>query len=479
MSQKTQIVFDYASVRRVDEDGRLHISMSNISKSAVNPYLGSEIPNYELLGLDPDKLYQVLRDPEELEKAAATFNNIPILSEHVAVSADSHQPDLVIGSTGTDAKFEYPYLRNSLVFWTKDAIAGIEDGTQRELSCSYRYTPIMESGVFAGVAYDLKMSNICGNHIAAVPVGRAGKDVLVADSAIPHQALPQQVPPRAVPTINLQLENKTMPQTLSKKALRVRGVLHAVLKPQFAADKMPDLDKILAGVTAKNYATKTPLITAAIKSHMAADADIGALVELLDVLGGTEEAEDEESDLSLDADPIEAILAHCRGKLSDDELGELESKVRALAPAAKANDEPPEFKGEPKPGEKAVAADEDDKEEDKKDMVSKTAMDAAIAASTQAAESRTIARINGIHEARKIAAPFVGEIAVACDSAEDVYRAALKIRGVNTEGVHPSAFRTILECQPSATAKQEAIHAHDAAHVTGMDKFLTDLGLPA
>jgi hypothetical protein len=274
------------------------------------------------------------------------------------------------------------------------------------------------------------------------------------------------------------LENKTMPQTLSKKALRVRGVLHAVLKPQFAADKMPDLDKILVGVTAKNYATKKPLITAAIKSHMAADAGVGALVELLDSLEA--DGIEDEADLSLDADPIEAILAHCRGKLSDDELGELEGKVRALAPAAKANDEPPEFKGEPKPGEKAVAADEDDKDEkEEKDMVSKTAMDAAIAASTKAAENRAIARINGIHEARKIAAPFVGEIAVACDSAEDVYRAALKIRGVNTEGVHPSAFRTILECQPSATAKSEAVHAHDAAHVSGMDKFLTDLGLAA
>ena len=292
-------------------------------------------------------------------------------------------------------------------------------------------------------------------------------------------ALPQQATHPSRTTLNLQLENKTMPQTLSKKALRVRGVLHAVLKPQFAADKMPDLDKILIGVTAKNYTTKKPLITAAIKSHMAADAGVAALVELLDSLEEDGITSEDEGDLSLDADPIEAILAHCRGKLGDDELSELESKVRALAPAAKANDEPPEFKGEPKPGDKPAADEEDKDKKEEKDMVSKTAMDAAIAASTQAAESRTIARINGIHEARKIAAPFVGEIAVACDSAEDVYRAALKIRGVNTEGVHPSAFRTILECQPSASAKQEPAHAHDAAHVTGMDKFLTDLGLPA
>ncbi|CCE10728.1 conserved hypothetical protein [Bradyrhizobium sp. STM 3843] len=84
--------------------------ITNISKAAVNLYIGREIPDYKALGLDPDKVYRLLRDPEELAKAAPTFNNIPLLSRHVPVTADDHEPDLVIGSTGTDAAFNAPHL---------------------------------------------------------------------------------------------------------------------------------------------------------------------------------------------------------------------------------------------------------------------------------------------------------------------------------------------------------------------------------
>ena len=269
-----------------------------------------------------------------------------------------------------------------------------------------------------------------------------------------------------------------MSQTLSKKALRVKGVLQAVLKPLFAADKMPDLDLILAPVTKTNYTAKKPLVLAAIKSHLAADANLEQFSDLLDSFDtpGEKIAGDEEDD-DLGEDAVEGILAHCRGKMSDDDLGELENKVRALSPAKKANDEPPADKDTPKVP-KAEDADEDDKE-DKKDMVSKKAMDSAIKLAAKTAEDSAIARINGIHEARKIAAPFVGEIALACDSADDVYRAALKVLGVKTEGIHPSALRTILELQPNPSTANPAPLAHDAAPVSGLDKFLTDMGLPS
>jgi hypothetical protein len=44
----------------------------------------------------------------------------------VPVTADDQKPDLVIGSTGTDAAFELPFLCNSLVFWARDAIEDVE-----------------------------------------------------------------------------------------------------------------------------------------------------------------------------------------------------------------------------------------------------------------------------------------------------------------------------------------------------------------
>ena len=94
------IAMDRATVRRVDADGRLHLESSNISKANVCPYYGQEIPGWEALGLDPEKTYMLLRDPDELAQAAPMFNNIPILSEHVPVHAfddDGHQADLVVG----------------------------------------------------------------------------------------------------------------------------------------------------------------------------------------------------------------------------------------------------------------------------------------------------------------------------------------------------------------------------------------------
>ena len=178
-----RMAFDRGTVRRIDQDGRLHVEITNISKATVNPYLGSEIPGFEDLGLEPDQVYQLLRSPEELEAGAASFNSLPVLSQHVPVSAEDHRPSLVVGSTGTDAVFEAPYLKNSMVVWAKKAIEGIESGQARELSCAYRYVPVMEPGTFEGVRFDGRMTQIVGNHLALVAAGRCGGDVIVGDSS--------------------------------------------------------------------------------------------------------------------------------------------------------------------------------------------------------------------------------------------------------------------------------------------------------
>jgi len=179
----TRLAFDRESVREMDRDGRMRVAVSNISKATVNPYKGREIPDWEGLGLDPDKTYYLLRDPEELERAAPSFNGVQILRKHTPVSADDHQPWDVVGATGTDAKFEVPFLKNSLSIWAADAIADIESEAKKELSCGYHYRADMTPGVFEGMKYDGVMRDICGNHVAIVESGRAGKDVVVGDSA--------------------------------------------------------------------------------------------------------------------------------------------------------------------------------------------------------------------------------------------------------------------------------------------------------
>ena len=95
------LALDRGSVRSTDQNGRLHVSVTNVSKAAVNSYRGSELPDAERLGLDPGRIYQLLRDPVELARAAPSFNNIPVLIKHVRVSPNDHQPRHVVGSTGT------------------------------------------------------------------------------------------------------------------------------------------------------------------------------------------------------------------------------------------------------------------------------------------------------------------------------------------------------------------------------------------
>lgn len=175
-----RLAFD-RSARRIDADGRLHVERSHISKATVNPYYGREIPGFEALGLAPDKVYRLLRDPVELERAAPTFARLPVLSEHVPVTVEAPRPDLVVGAIGSDVTFSAPYLDADLCVWDSAAIAGIETDKVRELSCAYRYVPVMEPGEFEGQPYDGRMTEIQGNHLALVDVGRAGSDVVVAD----------------------------------------------------------------------------------------------------------------------------------------------------------------------------------------------------------------------------------------------------------------------------------------------------------
>lgn len=185
---KHKIVLDaQPSMRTIDDNGFLHVALTPISKATVNPYLGKEIPYGNEHGFEDEKIYYALRPADELEKAAKTFNGLPLLLEHHNIDAENPAKEYVVGSVGTDAVFENPYLKNSLTVTDAQAIGYIEDGQAAEISCCYSYEPDFTSGEFtetdgSKVHYDLIMRNIKGNHVALVPEGRAGHDVKVADS---------------------------------------------------------------------------------------------------------------------------------------------------------------------------------------------------------------------------------------------------------------------------------------------------------
>lgn len=181
------MIFDKMPIdtaRTYDENGYLHVSTSNITKEQVVPYVGDTIPNWQELGLKPKAVYQIYRPAEEIEKAAETFNGLPLSLDHWNMDAENMPKDKIVGSLGTDAAFEKPYLKNSLTVTDADAIKRIENGEFRDLSAGYLCDVEMQDGMFDGKHYDGRMKNIRGNHVALVREGRAGHDVRVADAAM-------------------------------------------------------------------------------------------------------------------------------------------------------------------------------------------------------------------------------------------------------------------------------------------------------
>jgi hypothetical protein len=522
------IALDRDSVRRTDQYGRLHVAVSHLTKATVNPYKGSEIPSYQRLDLDPGRVYQLLRDPAELQKAVPSFNNIPILDRHVPVTAADSKRERVVGSTGTDAAWHDPYIDNSLVFWDEQAIADVENGTLRELSAAYGYDPDMTPGIWKGLRYDGVMRNIRANHVAQVEAGRAGSDVMVMDSALDLNAKGQTMQTRTVP--------------LSPRAMLIKGAATAWIGANLAQDQqMPDLNPILIGTTAKNYADKKDTIGAAIRrltmGKLAEDADITDLHKLLDGFSKPGEPPPEEASSPVppsppvrddepralegeldpqgtnaasmaaeDDDLEQKIREVLEGKIDPDDLEMVLKLIRpeeameappdngggegAPPPGDRrgardnrgAADQPPPTAGTPPPPvpgngggidrgrrggarDNRAAKDANPKIDPGEQPVPSTgAMDRAIRANAIVMDRRMQAAIEAERERGRIVRdtsefvrPWIGNQAMAMDSAEDILRLALETHGVEAPPTADIAsLRALLNLVPKPGERPRA-----------------------
>lgn len=448
-----ELAFDKASVRTIDDAGRMHVKSAHISKAAVNPYYGREIPGWEALGLDPDRVYQMFRDPAELEKGAASFNGIQLLIRHIPVSAEDPQRDEIVGTTGTNAEFNHPFLDNELVIWTRNGIDAIESENQRELSCGYGYTPVMEPGEFEGVRYDGRMTDIKGNHVALVSKGRAGPDVIVGDAAMEQH--PQ--------------EGK-MKMTLT--AVRLHSALMAgVIAPKIAMDQQLKVSTALATSLAAAKITREgfkdqkaaivkiardaaePALTAEAKKAGGVGPD-DVIMRVLDMVEGQVAADpaEKEVDPAGGNDWRQNIMDACM-KAGMDEAA-AKTICDMFPGAAEGGEDDADDEEEETPEEKAKREKEAEKAMDEQ---IKTKVDAAVAAERQ--------RSKDAAEARQFVEPWVGKVSLAHDSAEDIYRAALGMLGVKHEAVKDgAALRILVEAQAKPNERRHAISlASDAA----------------
>lgn len=210
------------SARRYDRNNHLIVDKTIITKAAVNPYLGSSIPRWKELGLDPNKEYMLLRDPEELRKSLDTFKGLQLLKRHIPVDASQPEKESTIGSIGTDITMDDEgRVWSSLRVFDQEGIDYIESKALGELSAGYAYDAVMKSGTFNGVPYDGIMTNIHGNHVAIVERGRIGSDAIIADS----------------------IEG----QLMAKNVVLKKGSL-AKLREQLGMDSAEDLKKVILAV---------------------------------------------------------------------------------------------------------------------------------------------------------------------------------------------------------------------------------------
>lgn len=182
--EKIVFAFDRQTQRSRDADGRMRVRDCILSTAEVNPYRGKEIPKRDELGLDQNAIYELYRDPEELgaPETLASFQGIPLMLKHVPQTASEPRKEYQAGSVHS-VRFDGKHLRGDLLVSDGLAIDLIEGEELSDLSCGYRYYPVMTAGkTKGGQSYDGRMTQIRGNHVALVDDGRAS-GAHVADSA--------------------------------------------------------------------------------------------------------------------------------------------------------------------------------------------------------------------------------------------------------------------------------------------------------
>ncbi|MBN4863760.1 MULTISPECIES: DUF2213 domain-containing protein [Providencia] len=168
--------------RTYDNNGWLEVKDNPISKVGVFDYLGAEIG-----APIPDKIYRVLRPPEELasEDTINSFKLTPFIIEHEMLGkyATPAEKKGIQGVIGENVYFDPPYLRANIKIFSDVALSNIDSG-KIDLSPGYRSKYEFTSGIYEGQHYDVIQRHLRGNHLALVDEGRTGPDVAVQDHLV-------------------------------------------------------------------------------------------------------------------------------------------------------------------------------------------------------------------------------------------------------------------------------------------------------
>ena len=415
-----RVALDAESKRTYDDNGFLHVSISPLTRVQVAPYHGSEIPGWQSLGLDPERIYKGYRSAEELSKPETieSVNGIPIQLMHHMDYADAPAKATRVGSTGTDAAFHDPYLTNSLHIQDKKAIDRINDGSMRELSLAYRYKPIFTAGVSPdGEKYDFLMTDISANHLALVDEGRAGHEVLVYDSKEGEKSMAEEVK-------TPQATDEEPAKQEAAVAEVAKGVQDLVDLSKPAEPAAPAADEECA----KPAEDEEPdAIAALVKDLTAAGLDpskLPGLEDRLKALAAPAPAEDGEEKPTADEECASAEPAKDEETAPEAKPAEDEAVTEGLKQCG--------LDGEDPAVQKAFAEGMKYASQGNTAEAPKAEAEAAADRAIRDATAKVEAKYAAIEECRR----SLGKVRpMAYDCAGDVYRDAVKAEGISSKGM--------------------------------------------
>jgi uncharacterized protein len=116
-------------------------------------------------GLDPTYRYRVLFPPEEMERAAMTYDGVPIKL--------GHHTEYYVGRLH-DPRYVHPYIVGDALIHVRGVIEHAHEGINREFSGGYSSVISVAPGTYRGVEYDLVMLHMTARHLALVDRGVHG-----------------------------------------------------------------------------------------------------------------------------------------------------------------------------------------------------------------------------------------------------------------------------------------------------------------
>lgn len=169
------------TARTFTDEGYLIVKDARIARTGIQEYYAGELG---LTDRDPTDVIKLYRPEAEVFNQASmdSFINKPVTNNHPQELVDAkNAKELSVGYSGEIIARDGIFLTAKLVVTDDEAIREIQSG-KVELSNGYTSEIEFTAGVNdAGESYDAIQTDIKGNHIAIVKMGRCGSECKISD----------------------------------------------------------------------------------------------------------------------------------------------------------------------------------------------------------------------------------------------------------------------------------------------------------